>query len=90
MIVLINATDFGRGEFSIFGQSAYAEGICSPCKPDLNGKIAGLCLSYVRYLSVGHRTRSNIEQEIQNWEKREDQISHGGGGTGSPEGKPLK
>lgn len=50
MIVLINATNFEREEFSIFCQFPYGEGICSPCKSDLNEKVVGMPLSYVRRL----------------------------------------
>lgn len=47
-MVLIKATNFGRGEFSIFCQFSYAEGIYDPCKSDLNGKVMGMCISYAR------------------------------------------
>lgn len=50
MTVLINATNFGREEFSSFCQFPYAEGICSPCKSDLNEKVVGMPLSYVKSL----------------------------------------
>lgn len=51
MIVLMNATNFGRGRFSIFCWFSYAEGICRPgSKSDLNGKVEGMSLSSVRNL----------------------------------------